>query len=287
MSLKFACEACGAKLAIKDGAEGRRIKCPKCGASIGVPVERPVLPIVVDSNADSGPTTPHPSKPSATLDVLSGFGQPLALLKGAIRAGRWYWLAGLLVGLLVYVTVVAHQTSREPAPAVAGSGVAAPESHALDPNHPDYGGIVLITLITNGSKKMDADPRSMHDCYRSLLTPNEQKAWIFSRLGSGADTLLDDGFEVELPAVIRLLRDDINTPASRAVADQLAKLIPIAGKLGPYDIDDEAAVEAHVAAFQTVLDVNQAVELWRKPFTKDVYRFFYDRWRQQGEDMFR
>ena len=38
MSLKFACEACGVKLVVKDEAQGRTIKCPKCGAMIGVPV---------------------------------------------------------------------------------------------------------------------------------------------------------------------------------------------------------------------------------------------------------
>jgi hypothetical protein len=122
MPLKIVCEGCGAKLSVKGDAQGRTIKCPKCGAMIGVPVERVVLPIIVEPDDNIGTTRPLPPKPSATHDMPSGSGRPLAPLKGAMRPGHWYWLAGSLVGLVglvVCVTAVVHQTAREPTPRAA------------------------------------------------------------------------------------------------------------------------------------------------------------------------
>jgi DNA-directed RNA polymerase subunit RPC12/RpoP len=260
MSLKFVCEGCGAKLAIKDGAEGRRIKCPKCGAMIGVPVERVVLPIVVDPDKD--------------------------FLKGAIRPGWWYWLAGLLVGLVVCVTVVVYQTTREPTPGVAESETAA-DDHSYDPNHPDYGFFIKMAVFDNAVKKrVSTDSNWHHDWYRSL-TPNEQKAWILLTLEHNVGILMRNGFDAELPDVIRLLREDLNTPASRAIAEQLDLLLPLVGKMAEPDPDNEAAYNAYIERGKTISKVDDAVRPWRESLSKDTDRFFYYRWRQQGKNMFR
>jgi hypothetical protein len=112
MSLKIACEACGAKLAIKDEAQGRTIKCPKCGAMIGVPVERIVLPIVVEPDAglklpiDLGDDDHEPASPLSKGKARSPQGSAGILLK------PWQVFSALATLALLLVIVVVLTLGR-------------------------------------------------------------------------------------------------------------------------------------------------------------------------------
>jgi DNA-directed RNA polymerase subunit RPC12/RpoP len=114
MSILFACEGCGAKLVVKDEAGGRRVKCPKCGARIEVPVYRIVLPIVVEPDEDFAPTTPQPPIPSATHVVISDPtpSPPEATFPHWSRS--WVLWGGASLAGLVVVLVVASGLMVDP-----------------------------------------------------------------------------------------------------------------------------------------------------------------------------
>jgi hypothetical protein len=67
MSIKVACEACGANRKAKDEASGRRVKCPKCGASLVLPEPNVFVPIVTDDPAP--PESPGIYLPIETYEL--------------------------------------------------------------------------------------------------------------------------------------------------------------------------------------------------------------------------
>ena len=370
MAIKFACEACGAKLAAKDGAEGRTIKCPKCGAMIGVPAYRIASPIIVEPDESFGPIAPQSPKPKVAgpapetpepmaisfacescgaklkepagkagriihcpacrreIEVPSAFyaqaDEDIGPMVPLIRPGpsaapvhetaksapkKPFWrdpvsvrppegghgdnrprkvtrllsLAPLaVIGLVILWAIGSAMFRQEAVP--GHSDAAAPvreESHVMDPNHPDYGGIIRLALLRKAGKKIVPEEGSDDlTNWFSTLTRNELDCELLNRLCLAAslgstDEVTNHGMWRWLPRMIKTLNEDVVSPAALVAAAALAEL-PQGRPPDPYGGFRDEVLKR----------VGKELKPLTKQLDKDLDHYLYWRWRDQGEYRF-
>ena len=85
MSIKWMCPSCNNKLVAQDRAVGKRIKCPRCGTEIGVPVSVP--PAEKPQHATRPTEPPEASAPSRAPWVVAAVALLAAGLLGVLALG--------------------------------------------------------------------------------------------------------------------------------------------------------------------------------------------------------
>lgn len=160
-------------------------------------------------------------------------------------------------------------------------------SHLLDKSHPDYGGMLLLTLLKRANKKIV--PGAGLGPWFDSLTRNEREAHLLVKLTGGVsaryvERFVDDGYGGEAASLTRLLKNDIGTIASRAVAEAIGEMMPFirpgarphpAWQGSPDDRDD---------LFERL---NARLEPLGKEFDREVSHYFYKRWTVEGEAFWR
>ncbi len=72
MPIRFACDACGARIRVPDGSEGRKVRCPKCSSPQHVPAQasaKPAAPAPVDEVPVARPAAPKAPVASGDIPV--------------------------------------------------------------------------------------------------------------------------------------------------------------------------------------------------------------------------
>jgi hypothetical protein len=281
--IEATCGSCGKKLRVRDEHAGKRAKCPGCGVVVEVPAAAVFLPIDAGEPSREPASGPPPTTP---LKAVPAAFAALAFAAAACAAG---FLAGRATAPAPGAPPAAPPSWERPAE--PGSEVAAGESHLLDKNHPDFGGIVLLTLLKRSTARV-VPGRGLAPWFASL-PPHEREARVMAKLcwcvsNGTVEGLVGEGYGDEIPALILTL-DEIGTPSSRSAADALRRLALFVkpgskphgvgaddGGGTPWDGSREERVEL-------VRQLNEELEPLNKSLQKDVDHYFYRKWKREGE----
>lgn len=279
------CGACQQTFGARDQHRGKRVKCPKCGVPVDVP----------DSVIDGLIDLSEPPRERETRSVS----RESASAKRPSHRPKSKWLAPFLGGfvlatILFILSALRSDHSKDRKLEKPGDSPAeqiVEESHSLDSEHPDYGAIVGITLLTRANKK-NVQGGGLQKWFHSL-TANEREAVILIRLqvciSSGeVERVINEGYGDEIRPLMRMLNDDINTPVSHAVAIKMRKLLPyVRTGITTSNGDEERYWIGQPEERETFLrQLNAELQPFGKALSKDMDHYFYRRWKSEGDSYF-
>ena len=160
-------------------------------------------------------------------------------------------------------------------------------SHLHDKDHPDYGAVLLLTLLERANKKIV--PGAGLGPWFDSLTRNEREAHLLVKLTGGVNArnverFVGDDYGGEAVSLIRLLKSDIDTSASRAVAEAIGEMLPFIRVGSRLNATWQGSSEDRDALLERL---NARLEPLAKDFNQDVVHYFYRRWNVEGEAFWR
>ena len=323
MPIRVIC-SCGAKLKAPDDCAGRTLTCPKCGGPFLVEATELDLPVVEPPRAAAS-ITPPPDPPSYKPSPRRAGAPPVETISRATVPSRVairllpllvlpaFWLAFIVWTSARTRPVESDAKStqelsdapdretdiqrgfREAREEVARikraqqTGDYTGVSNGMNPNHPDYGGMIWLALIEQAGKKV-VPGRGLKwwmdhltDEQRDAVLLNTVKCGIGSR---GIEDLVRRGWADRIPHLIDLLNTDVATSSATVVSASLEDILKVVRLPQEFDesheprglwlVDDDEKMDAFLET------VNKPLEPIEEDFDKDIDHYFYRRWIKSG-----